>query len=96
VLLGDDALRLLGKRRIREDHRVHVEDRAEFRRRVARGHRAVQALELGAHFRKRVVEARDLALHAPRGNRVMGDLERRVRNELRAPDGDPARYADPV
>ncbi len=96
VLLGDDALRFLGKRGVRENHRVHVEDGAELRRRVAGSHRAVQPFELGAHFRERVVEASDLALHAPRGNRVVGNFERGVRNELRAPDGDPARYADSV
>ena len=63
---------------------------------VAGRHRTVQALELSAHLGKRVLEACDLGFDAPRGNRVVGDFERRVRNELRPPNGDPARDTDPV
>ena len=85
------------ERRIGEDHPVDVEEGAELGRRVAAGHRAVQALELVLHLRERVVEARDLGRRrVAGGNRVVGDLERRVRDELRPPDGDAARDAEPV
>ena len=42
------------------------------------------------------VEARDLAGDAARRNRVVRDFERRVRDELRPPDGDPAGDAETV
>ena len=65
-------------------------------RRVAGRHHAVQALELGAHLApSRGRSARSRRRRAPR-NRVVRDLERRVRDELRAADGDAARDAEAV
>ena len=75
---------------------MDVEERAELGRRVAARHRAVQALELALHLAHRVAEARDLRVDIARGDRVVGDLERRVRDELRAADRDAARDADAV
>ena len=95
-LLGDDPTRRLRQGRIREDHPVDVEERAELGRRVAARHRAVQAFELALHLAHRVSEARDLRVDIARGDRIVGDLERRVRDELRAADRDAARDADAV
>ncbi len=93
VLLGDDLLRHVRQRRIVQDHPVHVEERAELGGRVAAGHRAVQALELGLHLVDRGREARDLGLDLRLRNGVVRDLEHRVRDELRPSDRDSARYA---
>jgi hypothetical protein len=91
ALLEDDLLRRLRQRGIGEDHPVHVEKGAELARHVAARHRDVQALELLLHFLHRVAEALDLRVHLGSGNRVVRDLERGVRDELRAADGDAAR-----
>ncbi len=96
ALLGDDLLWRVRQRRIGEDHPVHVEERAELRRRIAAGHRRVKPLELALHFAHRIVEARDLGTDVARIDRVVRDLERRVRDELRPPDRDAARNADAV
>ena len=61
ALLRDDLLRHLGQRRVVQDHPVHVEERAEFARHIAAGHRGVQAFELLLDLLDRQVEARDFA-----------------------------------
>ena len=75
---------------------MDVEERTELAGRLARRQRAVQALELALDLLHREREALDLRRDLPRGDRVVRDLERRVRDELRAPDGNPARDADAV
>ncbi len=96
ALLGDDALGRLRNGRIGEDHPVHIEERAEFRRRVLRGHFHAQAFELLLHEAHRLRQACDLGRDLIRGDGVVRRLERRVRDELRSSDGDATGDADPV
>ncbi len=94
ALLGNDLLGRVRQSRVGEDHPVDVEKRPELGGRIAARHRRVQTLELALHLAQRIVEARNLGTDTPRVDRVVGYLERRVRDELRAPDGDAGRDAD--
>ena len=96
ALLGDDLLRHLGERGVVEDHPVHVEERAELAGDVLAGHRPVQRLQFLLHLVDRSLEARHLGADLRGGNRVVRDLERRVRDELGAADRDAARHPDAV
>ena len=96
ALLGDDSLRRFRERRIGEDHPVDVEKRAELGRRVLRGHFRAQALEFLLHEAHRLRQACDLGRDLIGGDGVVRGLERRVRDELRPPDGDAAGDADSV
>ena len=91
ALLGDDPLRRVRQRRVRENHPVDVEKRAELGRRVAASHCGVQPLELALHFAQCVVEPRNFGGDGIRIDRVVRDFERGVRDELRAADRDAAR-----
>ena len=90
-------LRRLGERGVLEDHPVHVEERAELAR--ARRPMVIAECRPSSSFWTSctaAVEALDLRGHLARGDRVVRDLERRVRDELRTADGDAARDADAV
>ena len=89
-LIGDHPLRRLGKRRIGEDHPVHVEKCAELGWRIARGHRAVQRLELLLDRAECGRQPLDLGGDLLGPDRVVGDFQRRMRDQLRAADGDAA------
>src|SRR5689334_20156095 len=73
---------------------MHVEKRSELARNVAAGHRAVQRFELALHFADRQLKALDFGGYLLRGDRVVRDFERRMRDELCATDRDAGRDAD--
>jgi hypothetical protein len=95
-LLGDRALRHFVQGGIGQDHPVHVEEGAEFGRRIARSHRAVQGLQLFLDGVQRMGQALDFPGYLLGRDGIMRDLERRVRNELCPADRDASGDADAV
>src|SRR5206468_8398525 len=73
---------------------MHIEKSAKFGRCIAGSHGAVQALELLLHGAQRLRQPLDLGGHLIGSDGVMRDLERGMRHELRAADGDAAGDAD--
>ena len=96
ALLGDDTSRQLGQRRVVEEHPVHVEERAELAWRVAARQCRVQPLELALHFVDGGRKALDFRRDLRQRDRVVGDLARRMRHQVRAADRNAARDADAV
>jgi hypothetical protein len=89
-LIGDHPLRCLGKRRIGEDHPVHVQKCTELGRCIARGHCAVQRLELLLDRPERQRQPVDLGGDLLGADRIVVDFQRRMRDQLRPADGDAA------
>ena len=75
---------------------MNIEEGAEFARHIAGRHRTMQRFELSLHLVDSEVETLDLGGYLLGGDRVVRDLERRVRDELRAADCNAARDADAV
>ncbi|MDR9274782.1 hypothetical protein FEP29_03782 [Burkholderia multivorans] len=84
---ADQVDRFLDEHRVAEDHRVHVDECADFGRRVV-GQVGAQCFELAMHGVERRAEALDLGLDPVRLDQVMGDVERRRRDQIRSPDRD--------
>jgi hypothetical protein len=84
-LLGDDLARGARQRFVAQQHRVDIDEGADFRGGVGLLDLAPEVVQFARHLADRRVEALDFGGHLLRLDVVVRDLERCVRNELRPP-----------
>ena len=88
---ADQLAHAVGQRRIGQDHGMDIDEGGQLGRRPGHAGVRAQGVELGAGGAHGAVEALQLACHVAFAQLVVRDLQRRVRNQVRAPDRDAAR-----
>ena len=88
-LVGDDLGRHHRQRAVGQDHQMRVDEGAEFGRRVRR-QLAANGLKVGLDRGDGVLETLNLLRHQRLRDQVMRDFQQRMRDQMRAADGDAA------
>ena len=90
--LADQLARHFGEQGIAEDHRMHIDEGGEFRRRAERGAGLdPERAEFRAHRRHGAIEAGQLGLDVALLHQILRHLQRGMRDQAGMADGDARR-----